>query len=255
MKSNTNDFQYNQKLEQEENDEIKNFKTTQEYIKKDNLMNVIDKPIQNSLKEFISNVKKFNFSSAFDRKGAKSFLKSKGKALQEIDLNENILDENELKVEFKNAVEIKKKNASCKKIRKELKDNMISYKQKIKTMKTINKFKNKIFENKVKFKKSKSKHKKKKPRSSKDNHFYLSNYINKGNKDNKKAKKFRSEIELKMMSDKNLKKLKPIKKSCFSMNKNYNINNNNNDVCPFVRSDTSKTDSTLFHLVSEFTKV
>ena len=100
MKSNTNDFQYNQKLEQ--NDEIKNFKTTQEYIKKDNLMNVIDKPIQNSLKEFISNVKKFNFSSAFDRKGAKSFLKSKGKALQEIDLNENILDENELKVEFKN---------------------------------------------------------------------------------------------------------------------------------------------------------
>ena len=216
--------------------------------------------LQNSLKEFISNVKKFNFSSAFDRKGAKSFLKSKGKAIQEIDLNEYILDENERKVEVnKKDGETQKKNVSCKgfnkKIRKELKDNMISYKQKIKSMKTINKFKNKIFENKVKFKKSKSKHKKKKPRSSKDNHFYLSNYINKGNKDNKKAKKFRSEIELKMMSDKNLKKLKPIKKSCFSMNKNYNLNNNDNDICPFVRSDTSKTDSTLFHLVSEFTKV
>ena len=249
MKSKTNNFQYNQNLEQEEDDEIENFKTNPEYIK------VIDNPNQNSLKEFISNLNKFNFSSAFDRKGAKSFLKSKGKALQEIDLNENILDENEFKVEENKKEAIKKKNASCKvfpkKIRKELKD-MISYKQKVKSMKTINNFKNKLFDRKEKKKKSKSKHKKIKPRSNKDNTFYLKNCDNKEmNKDKKKLKKFNSEIELKMKSDKNLSKLKPIKKSCFNMKKNnFNLNNDNDNFCPFIRSDSSKTDSTLFHIVS-----
>ena len=255
MKSNTIDFRYNQKLEQIQNDEIKNYKTNIEYIKNDNSINVIDKPIQNTLKDFISNVKKFNFSSAFDRKGAKSFLKSKGKALQEIDLNENILEENDLKVKkYKKEEEIRKKNASSKIIRKELKDKMISYNQKVYSMKTIQKLGNEIFENKnkEKIKKSKSKYKKKKPGSCKINHYKLTNYINKGiNNDNKKLSKFNSEIELKMKSDKNLRKLKPIKKSRFTMNNNYNDNGN---FCTFVRSESSKTDSTLFHLVSEFDK-
>ena len=150
MKSNK-EFKYNIDLEQELNNDLKIYKNNTEYLKTDNSNNVIDinKPIQHRLMEFISNTNKFNFSSAFDRKGAKSFLKSKGEALQKIDLNEYILDENERKVEVnKKDGETQKKNVSCKgfnkKIRKELKDNMISYKQKVKSMKSINQFKKKF---------------------------------------------------------------------------------------------------------------
>ena len=44
----------------------------------------------NNLINFISNLNKFTFSSAFDYKGAKSFLKSKEKALDKIIIDENI---------------------------------------------------------------------------------------------------------------------------------------------------------------------
>ena len=256
MKSNK-EFKYNTDLEQELNNDLKIYKNNTEYLKTDNSNNVIDinKPIQHRLMEFISNTNKFNFSSAFDRKGAKSFLKSKGEALQKIDLNEYILDENERKVEVnKKDGETRKKNVSCKgfnkKIRKELKDNMISYKQKVKSMKSINQFKKKVFENQEKIKK-KSKHKHKdKIRSSKNNTCFLTEFLNKEiNIDNKKSKKFMSQMELKMISDKDVSKLKPIKKNNYTLNNNPIINNS------FIRSDSSKTNSTLFHLVSAINKV
>ena len=67
-----------------------------------------------------------------------------------------------------------------------------------------------------------------------------------------------SQIELKMIGDKTLQKLKPIKKSNFSLNNNpikNNNNDNNNSSYFFIRSDSSKTNSTLIHLVSEINKV
>ena len=47
----------------------------------------------NNLKDFISNTNKFNFTSAFDHKGAKSFLRSKGTALKEINIEDYISEE------------------------------------------------------------------------------------------------------------------------------------------------------------------
>ena len=133
---------------------------------------------------------------------------------------------------------------------------MISYKQKVRIMKSMNQFKKKVFENQEKIKK-KSKHKNKdKIKSCKNNNTFLTEFLNKEiNIDNKKSKKFMSQIELKMISDKNVSKIKPIKKSNFSLNNNPIKNNNNNFTYSFIRSDSSKTDSTVIHLVSEINKV
>ena len=157
---------------------------------------------------------------------------------------------------------MRKKHFSCvgfnKKLRKEIKENMISYKQKVKSIKNINQFKKKVFENQEKRKKSKSRHKDK-IRSCKNNNELLKDFLKKELTINtKKSKKFMSQIELKMIGDKNLQKLKPIKKSNFSLNNNpikNNNNDNNNSSYSFIRSDSSKTDSTVIHLVSEINKV
>jgi hypothetical protein len=246
------------------NNEITNNKSKSETTKKDNSTNIIDRPIQDELKNFISNLNKFHFTSAFDHRGAKSFLKSKGKALKEIDLNENILDEEESQKKHKKKKELKK-NASFKafntNIIPEPKYNMASYKEKIKSEKNIKKIRtNNIPTNNTNTieKSKKSKNKIKKLRSSKNNDIYLEQFINKElNTENKKAKKFRSQMELKMISDKNLCKLKPIKKRTekSNFNKNRNQISNNNNACSFLRNDSSKTDSTLFHLVSEISKI
>ena len=48
---------------------------------------------KSNLIDFISNSNKFNLNSAFDHKGAKSFLKSKEKALKKIIIDDNLYDE------------------------------------------------------------------------------------------------------------------------------------------------------------------
>ena len=68
-----------------------------------------------SLKSFISNNKKFSFCSAFDRRGAKSFLKSKEKALKEIEMNEKLLDKKFTKKASKKKSSRKTINESSKK--------------------------------------------------------------------------------------------------------------------------------------------
>ena len=72
----------------------------------------------------------------------------------------------------------------------------------------------------------------------------------------KKAKKFCSQIELKMFNDKSLFKLKPIKEKIVKVHKNIkeqNFNNNrNNTDFSFVNIDTSHSDSALLNIVSEF---
>ena len=250
--------------DEELNNEMKNNKSKSESTKKDNDTNVIYRPLQTELRDFISNVNKIHISSAFDRKGTKSFLKSKGKALKEIDLNEDILDEKESKEKHIKKKEIKK-NFSYKvfntNIIPEPKDNMTSYKEKIRSEKNIKKLRtnNIRMNNTYTIEKNKKlKNKIKKLRSSKNNDIYFEKFINREiNTENKKAKKFRSQMELKMISDKNLSKLKPIKKRAnkSNFNKNKNQISNNNNVCSFIRNDSSKTDSTLFNLVSEISKI
>ena len=67
--------------------------------------------------------------------------------------------------------------------------------------------------------------------------------------------KFQSQIELKMFNDKSLNKLKPIRGKSINDNLEDNrvdtFTNNHNEYFPFLKSDTSKTDSTLFNIVSE----
>ena len=60
-----------------------------------------------------------------------------------------------------------------------------------------------------------------------------------------------------MINDRNLSKLKPIKKrtNISNFNKNKNQISNNNNVCSFIRNDSSKTDSTLFNSISEISKI
>ena len=234
-------------------------------IKKFENNNNINKPNQDNLKDFISNLKR-NFNSAFDHKGAKSFLKSKGKALKEIELNENILDEeDEIKTENKQNVKNRKYtslNGFNQNFTKESRVNRPSSNKQIKTIKNIKILNNKKHANTISVntdisdKKSKFKNKKK-LMSSKENNFIISNFILKEiNIDKKRPKKFYSQVELKMFKDKNLNKLKPIKeKKHFSSKKNNYRNSKGHLESPFDRTDTWKTDSTLFHLVNEIDKI
>ena len=65
----------------------------------------------------------------------------------------------------------------------------------------------------------------------------------------KKPKKFYSQLELKMFKDKNVNKLKPIKGKKDKKDKNSNYNYEQD--IPFIKSDTLKTDSTLYDLISK----
>ena len=70
-----------------------------------------------------------------------------------------------------------------------------------------------------------------------------------------KFHKFHSEIELKMLNDKSLNKLKAIKgKNTVDKIEDKKVGtftNNHNEYFPFVKSDTSETDSALLNIVSE----
>ena len=84
---------------------------------------------QKNLQYFISNPNKFNFSSAFDHKGAKSFLKSKGKALKEIILDGSMSEEEEKEEEIiiKKEEKKRRKFPSSKFITKDSKNQIKKY--------------------------------------------------------------------------------------------------------------------------------
>ena len=217
-----------------------------EYLKNNNIDNKIsEKPCQKNLQYFISNTKKFKFSSAFDHKGAKSFLKSKGKALKEISIDDNSSEQEEKDMKKNSSLKIHNKDTNKKK-----KKDITSDNEKIKTTNhdTIN---NSHSDNTLKIKK------KKKLESYIDNQIYIRKFLNEEfNVKKKKAKKFCSQIELKMFNDKSLYKLKPIKEKIVKVHKNIkeqNFNNNRiNTDFSFVNIDTSHSDSTLLNIVSEF---
>ena len=256
-----NDHQTEEKYKSEFNiNKLKCFGLSEKKVKTNDDINVIDdnktaNPPQHNLKDFISNLNRFNFSSAFDHKGAKSFLKSKGKALKEICINENISDEEE---QNKKKEEKKKhKISSSKYITKQLKKDMISYKTKIKSTNNLQIFQNQIYDDHSKEKKKSKKKKFKKVVSSKENNYtHINTFLKKDFKNiSKTPSKFQSQIELKMFNDKSLNKLKPIRGKSINDNLGDNkvgtFTNNNNDDFPFLKSDTFKTDSTLLNIVSE----
>ena len=93
--------------------------------------------------------------------------------------------------------------------------------------------------------------------SSKENDYiHINTFLKKDFKNiSKTPLKFQSQIELKMFNDKSLNKLKPIRGKSINDNLEDNrvdtFTNNHNEYFPFLKSDTSKTDSTLFNIVSE----
>ena len=124
-------------------------------------------------------------------------------------------------------------------------------------MKNIHLLHNHIYDDHSKEKKKSKKSKFKKVVSSKENDYiHINTFLKKDFKNiSKTPLKFQSQIELKMFNDKSLNKLKPIR----GKNNNDNLGdnkvdtflNNHYDNSPFLKSDTSNTDSTLLNIVSE----
>ena len=231
---------------------IKNIESSTEFLKDQN------KNTQNSnLIDFISNINKFKFDSCFDHKGAKSFLKSKGIALKEISIDDYLIEEKE---EIKDKKREKKRHKSISskaldtKSTAQMRNGLASYKKKVKSMKNLDLF----FIHGTTFQPhviSKKKSKRNLYKSGKE-HNYMANIImEEFNIDKRKKKKFCSQIEINMFNDKYLKRIKPIKertmKSDLGSKKVNTFNANYNLEFPFVKSDDSKTNSTLLDIVSE----
>ena len=173
--------------------------------------------------------KKINFNSAFDHRGSKQFLHSKKEALKQIiiddpnsssndDNNDTLSQSNHQKKHFKYS---NYKGSNIKKLKK----NKAKSTNNIFYLSSVDNLKNKTLS------KEKS---------------HIKDDNNKRNfrrtlEINKKPSKFFSSQELKMLEDKEIKKIKPIK------TKNNNIDNNN--IFPFIESDKS-LDSSLFKIVS-----
>mgnify|MGYP006988927341 FL=1 len=157
----------------------------------------------NNLINFISDLHKFKFSSEFDHKGAKLFLKSKEKALDEIVIDEGMQShkKDKKKIIKKNEDD---KESSIKKKRKEINTD-------ISPLSIKNKYQSKIDEVKEE---TSSKNKVRKNHSRKE----FNNFKFWKNKDDEKimndiglkmpkiSSKFCSRIELNMFNDKNLNK-------------------------------------------------
>lgn len=198
-----------------------------------------------NLINFISNFHKFSFSSAFDYKGAKSFLKSKEKALDEIVIDENVQS-------HKNDIKKNEDVAENPKKRKRKETNT-----EISPISINNKYQSKIDDEKGEIS---SKNKLRKNHSRKEiinfkilkikNEEKLMSDI--GLKMPKISSKFCSRIELKMFNDKNLNRIKPIKVS----KPEYTHNNLKfSEFNQNKRNSSIKSDSSLMQLVSEISKV
>ena len=175
---------------------------------------------KSNLIDFISNSKKFNFNSVFDHKGAKLFLKGKEKALKEIILDENFTDE--ISLESKKNKE-KFINIPKMEITKNKPIIISSYKDKrMKKPKDIHDKKN-IFKN------------------SNGNEFKKGKHL---------STPYISLSEINMFNDKQIKKLKPIKRRTFKNDtKFYSVNNIKQK--SFNSIDYMPSDSTIIHLIHD----
>ena len=202
----------------------------------------------NNLINFISNLNKFTFSSAFDYKGAKSFLKSKEKALDKIVIDETILSHKSDKKKF---IKNNENEGSPKKTKRKETYNDIS------PLSIKNKYQSKIEEMKEEIS---PKNMTRKNHSRKE----LNNFKIWKNKNDEKimkdiglkmpkiSSKFRSQIELKMFNDKSLNKIKPIK----VLKPNYTqINLKFPELNENKRNNSIRSDSSLMQLVNEINRV
>lgn len=203
----------------------------------------------NNLINFISNLHKFSFSSAFDYKGAKSFLKSKEKALDEIIIDDNIQfhknDKNKI-IKNNRDEDGNTKKTKRKETHTDISPLSIKYKYQSK------------FEDEKDEISPKNKKRKNHSRKELNNFKFLHNKNEEkimndiGLKMPKVSSKFRSHIELQMFNDKNLNKIKPIKvpkpKNIYT-NLKFTESNKNK------RNSSIRSDSSLMQLVSEISKV
>ena len=199
--------------------------------------------ILKDLKEFISNANKFNFNSAFDHKGAKLFLYSKNKALEEIKIDENIIYNEENSENDKKQIKVSKTNTkSCKGFtKKSHKNTQISPRE-------MN-----IVSNIKKCTQSPKKHRKDRPNITNSSHNHLLKVFDNKSKFKKENTKFCSEFELRMYQDKDLKKIHPIK--TFKENKDGIFKTTNDLVDSFPgRRNTVKSNSTLIDIVNEISQ-
>jgi hypothetical protein len=158
--------------------------------------------------------KKFKLNPAFDHKGSKNFLNSKKIALQQIILDDENVDidlKNETNKHLKNSN--KHKNIGGKSLKEEER-NIINYN------------------------KGNNSHKKKKEERKIINKYFSNNKISK-----KLPHKFYSNHELKMFKDKEIKKIKSIKKD---KNKSKKSNNANINI-----SFIEKNDSSIFDIIAQ----
>ena len=202
----------------------------------------------NNLINFISNLNKFTFSSAFDYKGAKSFLKSKEKALDKIVIDETILNHKSDKKKF---IKNNENEGSPKKTKRKETYNDIS------PLSIKNKYQSKIEEMKEEIS---PKNMTRKNHSRKE----LNNFKIWKNKNDEKimkdiglkmpkiSSKFRSQIELKMFNDKSLNRIKPIKisKPKYTQN-NLKLKKKKKN----KRNSSIRSDSSLIQLISEINRV
>lgn len=183
----------------------------------------------NNLKDFISNTNKFNFTSAFDHKGAKSFLRSKGKALKEINIEDYISEEETSD----------NQNMKTKHEKREIEPRTKGVHKHHHRQASINPRQH-IFLSNIELKYLSPKNKKK--------------IVNKKFITKKKSANFCSQIELRMFKDKALNKLKPIKNSNCTKKKLKFYSCNNLVETSFDRTPSSKSNSTLIQIVNEISQ-
>jgi hypothetical protein len=198
----------------------------------------------NNLKDFISNINKFNFTSAFDHKGAKSFLRSKGKALKEINIEDYSISEEEETSDNENTKTKHEKRENEPRIKGVHKHHH--------RQASINPRRH-IYIINDEHRHLSSKNKKKIDSIKSKNEKFLS-LVNKKFITKKKSAIFCSQIELRMFKDKTINKLKPIKNSkCTNKRLKYYSCNNLID-SSFDRKPSSKSNSTLIQIVNEISQ-
>ena len=179
--------------------------------------------------------KRIKFNSAFDHKGSKKFLYSKKVALEEIKLDysdnssnndSDTLNESNKQKDFTSNI-YPKIFINKKKIQKNNSNNLFLLSK----------------NNELKDKTPKKARSKNKLYINRD---YIKTTITKELIFNKKLKKYCSSQELKMFNDKDIKKIKPIKKT------NYVKNKNERKHSKYLFIETEKSDdSSLFNIISQ----
>ena len=193
--------------------------------------------------------KKFKLSSAFDHKGSKHFLNSKKIALQQI-----VLDDDNSLGDSDTANDTNEKTKETKKIRKysckrSLPNDEI--KNHLKVALNVDQNKKKINKRSPEKMKSTNDPFKRMFASSTNNQHYLS----KKNITSKKvvSHKFFSNQEIKMFEDKDIKKIKPIKKTNKEIkneNENENKNKNSKNIVDNV-SFMERNDSSIIDIITQ----